>query len=367
MSEDRKEEQRERYRRQQRHLVGYEEQKRRKAEKRGRAASRDRPRSDDDQDFEKIPRRGHGTSHDAAMRPPPAIPNRAQLEGTVCWLGKGRVRILTAVGEHVATLSPELAAAQRTAVAIGDRVLVHEIDDEHRRVVGVLPRRSELARTDDEHERRHVLAANVDLVVLVLGAERLRVGLIDRLAIALQDSGSRLLVCVNKCDLPHDREALDRELAPHRDRFPTLVVSATRGDGIPDLRAAVTGLTAAFVGHSGVGKSTLLNCLDPSGRRDVGDVRERDGRGRHTTTASSLVRLTDGTQLVDTPGVRMFGIAAGANWAAAAFPELVALAVDCRFRDCVHRHEPGCAVRAALDAGQLAPARYAAYLRLLAP
>ncbi|MCA8963615.1 MAG: ribosome small subunit-dependent GTPase A, partial [Planctomycetes bacterium] len=335
MSEDRKQQQRDRYRRQQRHQISYEEQKRRKADKRERGPQRDRHRGDDDeQGFQKMTRRATAPARDAAPPPQPVTPNRAQSEGTVTWLGRGRARVLTDDGEYEATLRAELATAQRSAIAIGDRVVLHEGDDDQRRVVAVLPRRSELARADGEHGR-HVLAANIDLVVLVLSAERLRTGLIDRLKIALHDSGARLLVCVNKCDLPHDAAARERELAAHRDGAGSfLIVSATRGDGLDELRAAVAGRSAAFVGHSGVGKSTLLNRLDPERCRDVGAVREADGRGRHTTTASSLVRLADGTELVDTPGVRMFGLVADANWAAAAFPELVALGADCRFRDC---------------------------------
>lgn len=371
MSEEDKQRLRDRFRRASRHLISRDEELRRKANKRLRGNLPERADDEDpDATFAKMrPKPRTPPAKDVRRDTPATIrPNRAEFAATVTWLGRGRARLLAADGEHEAMLPADLAEAQRSAIAVGDLVVAHERDGAPPLVAAVQPRRSELARSDGDHGQRHVLAANVDHAVLVLSAERLRTGLIDRLRVALADSGAALLVCVNKCDLPHDAEELRRALAPYREQgVAVCLVSATRGLGIEALRAHIAGATAAFVGHSGTGKSTLLNALDPGAARSTGKVREWDGRGRHTTTASNLRRLADGTQLIDTPGVRMFGIVAAASDAAAAFPEIAELGADCRFRDCRHVHEPGCAVRLAVATGALAAERHTAYLRLLEP
>jgi ribosome biogenesis GTPase len=289
---------------------------------RGHATPRRRSRAEaDDEEFEKMQRRERVLGH--ARREPAFTPNSAQLTG-------------------------------------------HERPGTDPAVVAVGPRKSRLVRVDPHNEHRErVLAANVDVVVLVLTADRPRTGLIDRLKLALADSGASLAVCVNKCDLEHDRDELERLLRPHRQlALPIAIVSATRGDHLDELEALVRGRTVAFVGHSGVGKSTLLNRLDPEGARATGEVRDHDGRGRHTTAASSLRVLADGTRLIDTPGVRAFGLPEGTTDAIAAFEDVQALATGCRFRDCAHVHEPGCAVRAAAERGDLVPERYRAFLEL---
>ncbi|MBX3462873.1 MAG: ribosome small subunit-dependent GTPase A [Planctomycetes bacterium] len=371
MSEEDKQRQRDRFRRALRHLIPREEELRRKAGKRLRGRLPERVDDEDEEaTFTKMRRQPRTPPAKSALGDTAAAcqPNCAEFAATVTWLGRGRARLLAADGEHEAMLAADLAAAQRSAIAVGDLVVVHERDDAPPLVAAVQPRRSALARACGDHGDRQILAANVDHAVLVLAAERPRTGLIDRLRAALADSGAALLVVVNKCDLPHDAEALRRALDPYRDQgVAVCLVSALRGSGLGELRAHLAGATAAFVGHSGVGKSTLLNALDPGAARSTGEVREHDGRGRHTTTATSLRRLADGTQLIDTPGVRMFGLVAAASDAAAAFPEIAELAAGCRFRDCRHVHEPGCAVRRALETGELAADRHAAYLRLLDP
>jgi ribosome biogenesis GTPase len=363
MSEDRKEQLRERARRAAKHLRTHAEEKTLKEARRARAHERAPREPDGDDDFQKMRRRERVLG---PPRRPHELPATATARATVVALARGRVRVLGADGERPAVLAPHLAMAQQTEVAVGDQVLVHERPGGEPLVVEVLPRRSELARSDPHvPRRRRVLAANVDVVVLVLNAERLRAGLIDRLAVAITGSGASLAVCVNKCDLPHDEGARDAALLPHRRAgIAAVVVSALRGDGFDELQALVRGRACAFVGHSGVGKSTLLNRLDPAGARRTAAVRDRDGRGRHTTSASFLRRLDDGTVLIDTPGVRAFGLDDGETDAAAAFPEIAALAAGCRFRDCSHAHEPRCAVRAAVEQGALDASRYAAFLRL---
>ncbi|MCA8975033.1 MAG: ribosome small subunit-dependent GTPase A [Planctomycetes bacterium] len=366
MSDDSKERTRQRFRRQLRHLTSYEEEKERKANRRtrGRWSEAD---DGDDATFSKMHRRPPGSLSSGHRREAQFVPNRAEWPATVVWLGRGRARVLAEDGEHEALIARDLAAAQRSALAVGDAVTVHERTDAEPLIVAVEPRRSELARASGEHDDRHVLAANIDFVVLVLTAERLRIGLVDRLVLATGGSGAELVLCINKCDVPHDVAARDAALQPWRQRgIPVIATSARTGENVDALHAVLIGRTAAFVGHSGVGKSTLLNRLDPASARPTGEVRERDGRGRHTTTASSLVRLPCGTRLVDTPGVRMFGLVASASDAAVAFPEIVEIAARCRFRDCRHVHEPGCAVRAAVESGALGQERYDAYRRLVA-
>lgn len=371
-----KQRQRDRHMRAARHQRSRDEEQLLQDARRGRRSPRSkrRDRGDHEQadDYEKIRRRAQVL--DRTPRRPDVIPNSAQLPATITWLSRGRALALTADGERNAILSPDLAKTQQTSIAVGDEVTLFEQPGSDPIVVSVSERRSQLVRTDPgNHNRQRVLAANVDLVVLVLSADRPRVGLIDRLLLALHDSGAQLAVCINKCDLDYDAPALDRELAPHRIRdagkapLPILVVSALRGDGCDDLVALVRTRTVAFVGHSGVGKSSLLNRLDPhqgEGPRATGSVRQHDGKGRHTTTASRLSALADGTRLIDTPGVRAFGLTEGQTDRAAAFEDLLAFADGCRFRDCRHASEPGCSVRAAVEGGELPRERYESFRAL---
>jgi ribosome biogenesis GTPase len=357
-----------RWQRAQRHMVSRDEELRRKqAAKAARAARKDRPRDraiDDDE-----------TAGDAlapmrarARTPRVARPAAAGLpHATVTAVHKNGIEL----DGVPARLGSELLLDPALRPVVGD-VVAFVATEGPPRAVAVLPRRSWLGRPDPGDERRElVLAANVDVAVIVVAAQDPppRPGLIDRCLVAVQRTGIAAVVCVNKVDLldAAGRDALAAMRAPYAQlAVPVVQCSADTGEGLEALREALGRGTAVLLGHSGVGKSSLLNALDPDGHRRVGAVRAHDGRGRHTTTAASMRRLRDGAAVIDTPGVRAFGLDAPTrDELDAAFPELAPFAAACRFHDCTHVHEPACGVRDAAASGRVAAARYASWCRIL--
>jgi len=219
-----------------------------------------------------------------------------------------------------------------------------------------MERRTEIARRapGGRAGARQVLAANVDLLVAVCGLDRpLRIGRVQRSIALARGGGADAHVVLTKADLHADPEAVAAGLSASVG-VGVGVVSAVTGSGVAPLAAlAAPGLTVALIGESGAGKTTLVNAL-VGARRAVGEVRGGDAKGRHTTTARELVPLPGGGALIDTPGLREVGVADAAG-VEAAFGGITAIAEACRFGDCRHDGEPGCAVRAAADAGLLDP------------
>jgi ribosome biogenesis GTPase / thiamine phosphate phosphatase len=273
-------------------------------------------------------------------------------------------------GEEIEVVVPStIAVRQKSALAVGDRITV-EREAGAWRLTRILPRHSVLARPDPL--RRHMqrlIAANIDVVVHVVSvkAPPLRPRLIDRYLIAIQRGGAQPVVCVNKIDLL-DAGARDAELArlePYRRLgVPVIACSTRTGEGLDALRAEAEGKTTALVGHSGVGKSSILNALD-HGLALATNTLHRRGTGRHTTSASTLYDFGGGTYLIDTPGIREFGLwdldrEALRDY----FPEFDEPSESCRFTDCTHVHEPDCEVKAQVESGTIDRARYDTYLRL---
>lgn len=247
------------------------------------------------------------------------------------------------------------------AIVVGDRVTVEDGS-----VTAIAPRRNSFQRAAAgaaASGRLQVTAANLDrvLAVVALKDPPLSEGLVDRFAVTCEFLGLPLWLAFTKADL-----ALPSEIDAARALFagagyPVYVLATKAGEGVAALRSALQGSRTLLVGHSGVGKSTLLNALVPELELRVGEVNARTGKGRHTTTAATLFRLDGGTEVIDTPGVRAFGLPRVApRDLARLFPEC-RTAGPCRFSDCAHKDEPDCAVRASL-----APERLAAYLRLRA-
>lgn len=255
-------------------------------------------------------------------------------------------------------LAPILAAG---GVVAGDRVRV-----EGGVLTMVAPRRTRLSRPDPARPaQERVVVANVDTVVIVVsvGSPPLHPRIIDRFLIAVQRGGARPVLCVNKIDQATSEADL-APLAPYRSAgVPILYCSTWESVGIEALRQELKGQLAAFVGHSGVGKSSLLNALRPDLGLEVGDLMRNWRRGAHTTTQAHLWDVGDGTLVIDIPGIREFGLwSVSAEELARYFPEF-ATAI-CRFRDCRHEREPGCGVRAAVERGDVPRERLETYLRL---
>ncbi len=265
-------------------------------------------------------------------------------------------------------------------LAIGDQVRFVPAEDGSGHITEVLPRRNQLTRLaagssfrkEDAHLRQwQVMAANVDQVVPLLPAAQPGPSwaLLDRYLATAEAAGIPALICITKLDLvrPGQRDDLAAGLEVYRQiGYPVILSSAVDGVGIEALQAAFTGRFSILMGKSGVGKSSLLNAIEPGLGLKVNAVREKDGRGRHTTTHLELFPLAGGGGVVDTPGMREFGLwGIAAEEVAFLFPELRPYLGACRFgANCRHEHEPGCAIQAALAEGRIAPHRFESYRKL---
>lgn len=288
--------------------------------------------------------------------------------GRVLRQDRGWLRVGLAGGERLARIAGKFQKEAESTLelpTIGDWVALSTAGAREATIHAVLPRRSVLARrmagTEDEGQ---VIAANADVAFLMQGLEQPpNPRRIERALSMIAASGAEPVVLLNKSDVSSDPQAA---LEAVRAVAPQVAVHLLSAAHDADLGAVASylgpGRTAVLLGPSGVGKSTLANRLLGEQRIATGEVRAGDAKGRHTTTRRELVVLPSGALLIDGPGVREFGL-----WEAdveQTFPDVDALAAQCRFRDCAHEQEPGCAVRAAAEAGQLDPRRLQSFQRL---
>ena len=260
---------------------------------------------------------------------------------------------------------------ERIKLAVGDRVLIEpDARGAAWAICEILPRRSRLARrAPGGAYGERIVAANVDQVVVVFAAAKPEPHprMLDRFLVIAEANELAAHVVVNKVDLAGDAIARERFGDYERAGYPVHYTSAKRGDGLADIRTTLGGRVSVFTGPSGVGKSSLLNALFPGLGLRVGEISESVNKGRHTTVGARMIPLPDDEAgyVVDTPGLREVGLwALPAEHLDLCFPELRPFSAQCRFADCTHTAEPGCAVKAAVEQGGVSAARYASYLKL---
>jgi len=266
--------------------------------------------------------------------------------------------------------------ARSDLVATGDRVRWQPTQEGYGIVEHVLPRKTVLSRSATPWgSREEVIAANLDQAVVVFSVSRppFEPWVLDRYLVACEAAKLPVIVVVNKADLlraaddsagqtTDGREAMElyRRLG-----YRLLYTSALTGEGVESLRAALQGRMSALTGPSGAGKSSLLNALWPGLQLEVGEISEFHNRGKHTTVVAQLLAPEPGTYVVDTPGLRQFHLwDVDPEQLEAFFPEMSPCLGRCRFTPCTHRHEPDCAVREAVEHGEIAETRYESYCRM---
>ncbi len=265
-------------------------------------------------------------------------------------------------------------ASKKTELCvIGDRVIIERLADGSGVIKQILPRQRALSRIEPSEyagtstEREQVLIANPDQAVFVSAAANPapNTRFLDRCLVAAEKAGIPSIVVLNKIDLDQTGEARALFATYERIGYPVLYVSAATGVGLEALRQALIGKISIFTGRSGVGKSSLLNAIQPGLGRAVGEVSAKLAKGKHTTNYAEMVALNGGGYVADTPGIRGLGL-----WDIEPdeldgyFPEFVPFIAQCAFSDCTHINEPDCAVRAAVARGEIAAHRYESYLRL---
>lgn len=295
-------------------------------------------------------------------------PHPGDLPGRVTEVHRERWRVACAHGEVWARLKGTLQHAALVAEdlpTVGDFVYLQYEPQGDTLVTAVLPRSSKFSRRDNKTEQ--LVAANFDAVLITssLNAD-FNLARIERYLAAAWQSGAQPVVVLTKADLCADPFPYIAQVERVAPGVTVHAVSAHTGDGLTELAAYLApGRTVALLGMSGTGKSSLVNAFLGEQRLDVGDIREDDARGRHTTTHRQLLPLPSGACIIDTPGMRELGLWAVDHGVAEAFADIHALAEGCRFADCAHHSEPDCAVRAAVAAGELSAKRLSSYHKLV--
>jgi ribosome biogenesis GTPase len=292
---------------------------------------------------------------------------RGLLPGRVLRVDRNACDVFTAAGTVRADTALVMPHDPMRIVCTGDWAALDPQGTDPRFVRELLPRRSQFVRSaSSKRSEGQVLAANVDhAVVCVSLAAELDLGRLERFLSLAWESGAAPVVVLTKADLVPDTTHLLADAEAAAPGVRVVVASAATGEGVEALAALLGGGTSVLLGQSGAGKSTLSNALTGRDTQEVQAVRDADGKGRHTTTTRDMLPLPGGGVIIDTPGLRGVGLWDAETGVAQVFAEIEELARDCRFHDCSHQAEPGCAVLAALEDGTLPHRRLDSYRKLL--
>lgn len=285
-------------------------------------------------------------------------------------IGANRCRVRNDAGEErectVRRVVRTLESSARNAVVPGDHVLLRPLDELTGVIERVEPRHGVLSRHAGRKE--HIIAANVDQAVIVVSAAQpqFKPGVVDRFIVSAERGGIRPVICINKVDLIDPVELQPAAGVYAQLGYDVVLVSALRGAGVERLRALLRGRQSVVSGQSGVGKSSLLNAVEPGLARHTSGVSTDTGKGRHTTRVAEMLPLSCGGWVIDTPGIRQLEL-----WdvipeeVEGYFREFRPFVARCKFPDCSHLHETGCAVRAAVEEGCISRMRYASFVRIV--
>lgn len=283
-----------------------------------------------------------------------------------------KVKIGTDFAECVLTGKYRLEGKRSTnPIAVGDRVRLNT-EKLPPVIEEVLPRKNYIIRRSvNLSKESHILASNMDVVLIVASVAKPRTstGFINRILVTAEAYGIPAALVFNKADIMNEREREDTaELADEFDflGYPTFITDALSRKGTDEVKDFLKGKTALVTGHSGVGKSTLLNALDPRLNLKTGEISKKHRKGMHTTTFAEMYDTDFGAAIIDTPGVKEFGLVdIEPGELSGYFPEIRELRKKCRFHNCLHMGEPDCAVKAALETGEMALFRYNDYLNMI--
>ncbi|MBN2049646.1 MAG: ribosome small subunit-dependent GTPase A [Spirochaetales bacterium] len=303
------------------------------------------------------------------------LAEKGWIPGRIIAHARGKLLTVTEAGELWCSIPGSFGRsmeAEGITYCTGDWIAIEPYQDNTGGLIRkILPRMTALKRlSTGGGSRSQLLAANIDTVFIVMGLDKnFNPARAERMAVLAWDSGAQPVVILNKADLVDDPKAYTERIEASSPGVPVFPVSAVTGLGTEDLRGILSpGKTGVFMGSSGVGKSTLLNTLAGAALRKTQAVREADGRGRHTTSLRELFLIPGLGCIIDSPGIREVGLSVDEEGLNSAFSDVVdeieALAASCRFSDCTHQGEPGCAVSAALADGVLSQERYQSYLKL---
>lgn len=258
-------------------------------------------------------------------------------------------------------------------IAVGDHVLFTVEDDGNGVIIDILDRKNYIIRKSVNLSKEvHIIAANIDqaMIIATVSQPRTSLGFIDRFLCVAEAYDIPAIVVLNKLDLQTEAEQIElnrsyKEIYTNAN-YPVYTVSATENTGIDELRKVLKDKVTLVFGHSGVGKSTLLNAIQPELGLRTGEISEVHSKGKHTTTFAEMFALTEGGSVIDTPGVKEFGMV---NMKEEElyhyFPEIFKAAARCKFGNCLHRNEPGCAVKSGVENGTIAESRYSNYISVL--